>query len=360
MFRDPDSSDILTFGVPVGSRPPGITFDPVTGVFSGTPEADASQGGPAGNGVYSIVVTASDGHGGITSTVVTFRFANEPPVAANDRAATQPGTSTVIDVLGNDRDGGMDGDVLTITAATSQGGGVEITEHGTLRFTPDPGFTGLATITYTISDGQGGTSTAQAIVLVTPNIHVTGPGMPDAPIQSSLPMPSSQISAAGAVVAAVEQSGALGSIGNTLGATGLIDATANQVSGLGGIGGTREGARVIHTDGREVHRIWQLNGVIDPSGSRHSYSWQPEGLTGFSLRHTFAEDAIGDGKAQVVLESLVRERTLIVRMTSTELPGHPTVVDYRVMQADGRPLPVWLDRVGPQVLMGERPANSEV
>ena len=184
--------------------------------------------------------------------------------------------------------------------------------------------------------------------------------MPDAPIQSSLPMPSSQISAAGAVVAAVEQSGALGSIGNTLGATGLIDATANQVSGLGGIGGTREGARVIHTDGREVHRIWQLNGVIDPSGSRHSYSWQPEGLTGFSLRHTFAEDAIGDGKAQVVLESLVRERTLIVRMTSTELPGHPTVVDYRVMQADGRPLPVWLDRVGSQVLMGERPANSEV
>ena len=74
---------------------------------------------------------------------------------------------------------------------------------------------------------------------------------------------------------------------------------------------------------------------------------------------TFAEDQATHGTAQVVLESLVRERTLIVRMSSTELPGHAHVVEYRVMLADGRALPSWLDRAGPELLIGERPADAE-
>ena len=60
-----------------------------------------------------------------------------------------------------------------------------------------------------------------------------------------------------------------------------------------------------------------------------------------------------------MLESLVRERTLIVRMSSTEIPHHAHVVEYRVMLADGRALPSWLDRAGPELLIGERPADAE-
>ena len=56
----------------------------------------------------------------------------------------------------------------------------------------------------------------------------------------------------------------------------------------------------------------------------------------------------------------MRDRTLIVNLSSTSIPSHSRVVEYRVMQADGRPLPGWLDRVGTQVLMGEHPVDVEV
>jgi hypothetical protein len=55
----------------------------------------------------------------------------------------------------------------------------------------------------------------------------------------------------------------------------------------------------------------------------------------------------------------VRDRTLIVNLSSTQIPDHAHVVEYRVMQADGRPLPGWLDRAGGNVLIGERPVDVE-
>jgi hypothetical protein len=55
----------------------------------------------------------------------------------------------------------------------------------------------------------------------------------------------------------------------------------------------------------------------------------------------------------------VRDRTLIVNMSGTSIPNHARIAEYRVMQADGRPLPSWLDRAGGQVLIGERPADVE-
>ena len=360
LFHDPDHSDKLTLSVPAGSLPPGVVFDPKTGVFSGVPSANASQGGPAGNGVYPIVVTASDGHGGTVTTIVTFSFSNPVPVAVNDKALGQPDTPVVIAVLNNDHDGGSDTDHLTVTKASTLNGSVSINADGSLVFVPSPGFVGLATITYTISDGQGGISTATAVVLVTPNIHVTSPGMPDTPQQPLTVLPSNTgIAAEGAVVAAVHDAGGINSIGSGIAVKGIVDTVANQISGLGGIGGTRMGATVASIEPHETHTLWRTGLPTDSYFSRTSLVWQPEGLTGFSLRSTFATESATGREAQVVIESLVRERTLILRVFSTELAGHAKVVDYRVSMADGRALPSWLDRVGPQVLMGERPVNAE-
>jgi hypothetical protein len=87
-----------------------------------------------------------------------------------------------------------------------------------------------------------------------------------------------------------------------------------------------------------------------------------KGLTGFSLRFNTADGSIPDGIAagasQIVLDSFVRQGSLIVTMSSVEIPGQAKVVDYRVMQADGRPLPSWLGRAG-HTLQGHRPADSE-
>ncbi|MGE0738108.1 cadherin-like domain-containing protein, partial [Sulfurimonas sp.] len=70
-----------------------------------------------------------------------------------------------INVLGNDSD--LDGDTLSVTSATSPNGVVVINPDGTLNFTPNANFNGNTTISYTISDGNGGEDTAQVHINVT-------------------------------------------------------------------------------------------------------------------------------------------------------------------------------------------------
>ena len=62
-------------------------------------------------------------------------------------------------MLGNDSD--PDGDPLSVTSATVDPakGTVGVNPDGTLNFVPAPNYNGPAVITYTISDGNGGTAT---------------------------------------------------------------------------------------------------------------------------------------------------------------------------------------------------------
>src|SRR5690606_26390413 len=92
---------------------------------------------------------------------------NDIPVARADVATTDLLTPITIAVLGNDTD--VDGDPLTVTDAIvdpSQGT-VVINADGTLTFTPAGGVPGSATISYTISDDNGGTATSTVDVTVT-------------------------------------------------------------------------------------------------------------------------------------------------------------------------------------------------
>jgi Cadherin-like domain len=281
---------------------------------------------------------------------------NPIPVAANDTGHTEPDTPLTLNVLGNDHDGGRDSDTLTVVSATSTSGAVTINEDGTITLTPATGFVGLVRITYTISDGQGGFATAYATVLITPNIHVTG--TTDVPDPNSTPLVPSiiGITAEGIVVSTVENFGGFNTSSRPLSEHGIVDTVANQISGLGGSGDRSNSSRNVIED---TNRVWSLARDLELYSGREQGTWDIEGLTGFSLRFTFAEDRITHDTAQVVFESMVRERTLIVRMSSRELLAHAHVVEYRVMQADGRALPAWLDRAGPQLLIGERPADAE-
>jgi hypothetical protein len=72
-------------------------------------------------------------------------------------------------LLANDSD--PNNDPLTITAAntttTSHGTAALNTQNNTITFTPDTGYTGAAGFSYTISDGRGGTATANVSLNVT-------------------------------------------------------------------------------------------------------------------------------------------------------------------------------------------------
>ena len=119
---------------------------------------------------------------------------NANPIAQNDTATTEAGVSVTSNALANDSD--PDGNPLTITAATqgattlvvngstpntvsgvdsagnpvANAGTLVLNPNGTYTFVPAAGFTGtIDPVTYTISDGNGGTDTAVINISVYPN-----------------------------------------------------------------------------------------------------------------------------------------------------------------------------------------------
>ena len=73
---------------------------------------------------------------------------------------------SVADILKNDSD--PDGDALTVTSVSNAQHGTAALVNGAVVFTPTANFSGIASFNYTISDGNGGTSTATVYVDVTP------------------------------------------------------------------------------------------------------------------------------------------------------------------------------------------------
>jgi hypothetical protein len=101
---------------------------------------------------------------------------NLMPVAVDDVASTNEHTPVIIDVLENDYDPDV-GDTLAVESVT-QGthGYVAIVDDQHVSYGPEPGFNGIDEFTYTVSDGRGGTDTANVEVNVletSARIHVT-------------------------------------------------------------------------------------------------------------------------------------------------------------------------------------------
>ncbi len=123
-------------------------------------------------GSDSFSYTISDGRGGsatatVSITVTSSGGANEAPIAVDDNGVVLKGYEADIDVLGNDSD--PDGDPLTVTAVEHTGPGIAeltINADNTVHYRSIHGFSGYDTFRYTISDGRGGTASANVRVLV--------------------------------------------------------------------------------------------------------------------------------------------------------------------------------------------------
>lgn len=120
-----------------------------------------------GTDIFSYVV--SDGKGGTSTGSVTIIVngpdgANQSPTAANDSATTPSGATVLIDVLANDAD--ANGDSLSISLDGQPQHGAAVVQNGKISYTPNPGFAGVDSFTYIVSDGKGGTATATVTVTV--------------------------------------------------------------------------------------------------------------------------------------------------------------------------------------------------
>ena len=95
---------------------------------------------------------------------------NQAPTAINDSGlSVAQNTATTIatsSLLVNDTD--PDGDPLTVTSVSGATNGIVSlnSQAATVTFTPTSGYTGAAGFTYTISDGRGGTSSANVALTV--------------------------------------------------------------------------------------------------------------------------------------------------------------------------------------------------
>ena len=127
-----------------------------------------------GDASFIYAVADPSGETSTASVTVTVNPVNDAPEAVDDRfELTQEGGPILEDnpvvislerLVANDID--LDGDTLTMIAARSTGGGrATLLDNQTVLFEPNANFNGEASFEYTVDDGQGGSSSATAIIV---------------------------------------------------------------------------------------------------------------------------------------------------------------------------------------------------
>jgi len=111
----------------------------------------------------------SDGNGGFASAAVdiTITGTNVDPIANDDTFTFASADERTLDVLANDET--EVGDVLSIdiiSVAPTNGTATIAADGLTVLYTPDANFTGTDSLIYQISDGNGGTATANVAITV--------------------------------------------------------------------------------------------------------------------------------------------------------------------------------------------------
>jgi VCBS repeat-containing protein len=134
------------------------------GSFTYTPNADF-------NGTDSFTYMVNDGETDSNVATVTIIIVpvNDAPVANDDRVTTNVGTPVTIDVAANDTDADGNLDVATAWAILGPSHGtVEYYGDGLLRYTPNGDDVDSDTFTYSISDYDGLSDTAEVTITVNP------------------------------------------------------------------------------------------------------------------------------------------------------------------------------------------------
>ncbi|MCP4305772.1 MAG: tandem-95 repeat protein, partial [bacterium] len=148
------------------SLPAWLSFDPSTRTFLGTPPLNFI-------GSLDVRVTASDGIDGVSDTFeLTVTAVNDDPSAVDDSTNAENGGAVIVMVaaslLANDTD--VENDTLSILSVQDAvQGSVALNANGDVEFTPNAGYFGSASFTYTVTDGTAQNTATVVLELQQPN-----------------------------------------------------------------------------------------------------------------------------------------------------------------------------------------------
>ena len=119
--------------------------------------------GGAGTGLLANMDTTSEG----TYTLRACGVTSTAPNAVNDAATTPQGAAITINVLANDTH--PQNQALDVTTATDPPHGTAVVNaNETITYTPDAGYSGTDSFSYTVRDPDGETDTASVLVTIEP------------------------------------------------------------------------------------------------------------------------------------------------------------------------------------------------
>ncbi|MGB8687886.1 MAG: esterase-like activity of phytase family protein, partial [Microcoleus sp.] len=159
---DADFFDVLVPALVKGPSNGTIVFNPL-GDFIYTPKAGFI-------GTDTFTYSVSDGVGTVPGTV-NINVTNNPPIAQADNYSINGGTVlsvTVPGVLANDSDADLD-TLSAAVAANPTKGSIALNKNGSFTYSPNAGFSGTDTFTYTVSDGIASSAPATVTVSVKNN-----------------------------------------------------------------------------------------------------------------------------------------------------------------------------------------------
>jgi VCBS repeat-containing protein len=156
------AASAIESSVTLSNQSSGTTsVNAVTGAVTFTPTPDF-----AGNGSFQY--TVKDNLGRMSNTATVTITINDAPVANDDGASTTSGTAITINVIDNDTD--SDGTVtstsVTVLSGPDNGAFID-NDDGTVTYTPNGGFDGIDSFTYTVMDDDLATSNTATVSVLT-------------------------------------------------------------------------------------------------------------------------------------------------------------------------------------------------
>jgi VCBS repeat-containing protein len=157
-FSDIDN-DSLRYSA--SGLPPGLSIDPASGLISGTLDGHASTGGAGG--LYAVVISANDNHGGNATQSFTLSVANTIPVTTSTPLVTAEDTAASGQLLASD----ADGDALSFAIVQGPAhGNLVLNADNSYSYLPNADYHGTDSFTYRVSDADGGSAVATVNIVV--------------------------------------------------------------------------------------------------------------------------------------------------------------------------------------------------